>query len=146
MILDFPKWSRRALCQGIQLVRKSKPFFLDCSCGPFSLSYGDKYAVREAPISVLLYPCPLITTAARCPEADASPTGCQERKKTHCHWLLYLEWFLNPSKKTTVMLASKQLKSTGAGSMHSPKINMTWEERGLENKERCFSFREIYFF
>lgn len=27
-----------------------------------------------------------------------------------------------------------------------PQINMTWEERGLENKERCFSFREIYFF
>lgn len=30
--------------------------------------------------------------------------------------------------------------------MHSPKINMTWEERGLQNKERCFSFSEIYFF
>jgi hypothetical protein len=26
------------------------------------------------------------------------------------------------------------------------QINRTWEERGLENKERCFSFREIYFF
>ncbi|XP_059260620.1 uncharacterized protein C12orf42 homolog isoform X2 [Mustela nigripes] len=61
----------------------------------------------------------------RYPEAGASPADCQERKKIHRHWLLYLEWFLNPSKKTTVMLASKQLKSTGAGSMHSPKINMT---------------------
>lgn len=138
MILDFPKWSRRALCQGIRLVRKSKPFFLDCSGGPFSLSYGDKYTVREAPISVLLFPCPLITVAARCPEADASPTGCQERKKTHCHWLLYLEWFLNPSKKTTVRLASRQLESTGAGSTHSPKSTWLGRRGGWRTKKGAF--------
>lgn len=90
----------------------------------FIISWGP-CSVREAPISVLLFLCPLITIAARYPEAGASPADCQERKKIHRHWLLYLEWFLNPSKKTTVMLASKQLKSTGAGSMHSPKINMT---------------------
>lgn len=92
------------------------------------------------------FPCPLITVAARCPKVETSFTYYQERKKICLHWLLYLEWLLKPSKKTTLFLAGKQLKSTGAGSVHNPKINMTWEERGLDNKERCFSFREIYFF
>lgn len=35
-------------------------------------------------------------------------------------------------------LGKQTIESPGAGSMQSPRINMTWEERGLKNKERCF--------
>lgn len=128
----------------IRLLRKFKPFFLVCSSGPFSLSHGDSSQVKDLWF-LFLFPCPLIKLAVRCPEADASPTDCQARKKIHLHWLLYLQWFLKPSKKTTVILASKQLKSTGAGNMHSPKINMTWEERGVgEQRKVLFIQRNLF--
>lgn len=107
-------------------------------------SHGDSSQVKDLWF-LFLFPCPLIKLAVRCPEADASPTDCQARKKIHLHWLLYLQWFLKPSKKTTVILASKQLKSTGAGSMHSPKINMTWEERGVgEQRKVLFIQRNLF--
>lgn len=35
-------------------------------------------------------------------------------------------------------LGKQTIESTGADSTQSPRINMAWEERGLENKERCF--------
>ena len=107
--LDFSKTNFKTFCQILRLLRKSKPFLLVCG-GPFLIILGDKYSDSGVLIPVPLFPCRLITVAARCPKADASPANCQERKKTHLHWLLYLKWFLKPSKKTTVILASKQLK------------------------------------
>lgn len=147
MALDFSKTKFKNFLPNTKPVEEIQTSLFDLQwCSIFIVIQG-RSSDRGAPISVPLFPCPLITVAGRCPEADASPADCQERKKIHLHWLLYLQWFLKPGKKTTaVILASKQLKSTGAGSVHSPKINMTWKERGLENKERCFSFREIYFF
>lgn len=144
MALKFSKTKFKNFLPNTKTVEEAQTFLFDLQwCSIFiAIQSSD----RGAPISVPLFPCPLITVAGRCPEADASPADCHERK-IYLHWLLYIQWLLKPGKKTTaVILASKQLKSTGAGSVHSPKINMTWKERGLENKERCFSFREIYFF
>lgn len=68
--------------------------------------------------------CPLVSSnysSCRWPEAAASLTQCQERKKIRFHWLLYLEWILKAGKENTIGLAHEQFKSTGAGRMHSPK-------------------------
>lgn len=77
----FPKIKFKHSLPNTTELRKSKPFFLDCSGGPFSLSCGDTYSDKEAPISIPLFPCPLITVAARCPEVDASPIDFARRER-----------------------------------------------------------------